>query len=113
MKRCGQTDKYKVRYVSLGIWGMFDTQNSAECPKFMQSKPSHSHLQCIKILARIMQMRNGEEMVSNGQTEAKIWQFVCLERLTHKTVQKGKCAAVSKPFKTHKNTRKAHTDEEW
>ena len=34
-------------------------------------------------------------------------------RLTHKTVQKGKCVAVSKPFKTHKNTRKAHTDEEW
>jgi hypothetical protein len=93
VKSWGQTDKYKARYVSLGIWGMFDTQNSAEGPKFIQSKPFQSHLQCIKILARIMQMRNGEEMGSNGQTKAKIWQFVYLERLTHKTVQEGKYAA--------------------
>ena len=57
------------------FWRTIDTQNIAECPKFIQNEPAQSRLQRIKILARIIQMRNGEEMGSNGQIEAKIWQF--------------------------------------
>ena len=61
------------------FWRTIDTQNNAESPKFAQNEPTQSRLQHIKILARIIQMRNGEEMVSNGQIEAKIWQFEYLE----------------------------------
>ncbi len=53
-------------------------ENSAEEPKFSQNEPSQSHLQHINVFERIVQMRNGEEMGSNGQIEAEIWQFVYL-----------------------------------
>jgi hypothetical protein len=43
------------------------TRTSPPLPKCSQNEPSQSHLQHIKILARIIQMRNGEEMGSNGQ----------------------------------------------
>jgi hypothetical protein len=37
----------------------------------------------MKILARIIQMRNGEEMGSNRQIEAEIWHFGHLEYNSH------------------------------
>ena len=57
------------------FWRTIDTQNTAEGPKFSQNEPAQSHLQRMKILKRIIQMRNGEEMGSNGRIEAKIWKF--------------------------------------
>jgi hypothetical protein len=66
VKRWGQTDKQKPRYGCLDILGAIDTQNSAEGPKCSQNEPFLSHIECINILTRIVQMRNGEEMWSNG-----------------------------------------------
>ncbi len=75
VKRWGQTDKEKLRYGSLSIWGAIGKQNSAEGPECIQNEPPQSHLQHIKILAWLIQMRNGEKMGSNRQIEADIWQF--------------------------------------
>jgi hypothetical protein len=64
-----------------------------------------SHLQRIKNLERFIQMKNGEVMGSNRQTEAKTWQFGYLGvRLTHKTVQKNKNAAKTSHPKAVYNT---------
>jgi hypothetical protein len=63
----GSNNKYKPRYGSLGLWGTIDTKNSAEGPKCSQNETSQSQLQHKKILARIKQMRNDEEMGSKRQ----------------------------------------------
>ena len=70
-----------------------DTQNSVESPKFSQNEPTQSRLQRIKIHERLIQMRNGEEMGSNGQIEAKIWQFVYLGYVdTQNSAEEPKCS---------------------
>ena len=91
--------------------------NSAEGPKFSQNERIQSHLQHIKILARFIQMRNDEEMGSNAQIEAEIWQFGYSGGYWHtKQCRRAKMQPKQtnpKPFTTHKNNHKAHPDEEW
>ena len=92
-------------------------KNRAEGQKCSQNEPAKSHLQHIKILERIIKMRNGEEMGSNRWIEAKVWQFVCLGYVWHtKQWRRTKIQpnrAGPKPFTSHHNTHKDHTDEEW
>ena len=81
-------------------------------PKLAGPKPFPK----LKILARLFQMRIGEEMGSNGQIEAKIWQFGHLEDNWHTTQHrraKIRRKRSPKPFPPHKNVCKAHLDEEW
>jgi hypothetical protein len=100
---------------SIPFWRTIDTQNNAEGQKFSQSEPSQSRLQRIKILKRIIQMRNGEEMGSNGWIEAEIWQFGYLGNDWHtKQCRRSKIQpkrARPNTFTMHKNTQNDHTDE--
>ena len=63
------------------LWHTTQYRRTKMQPKRAHSKPFTTHqntLQRIKILTRIIQMRNGEEMGSNGWIEAEMWQFVYL-----------------------------------
>jgi hypothetical protein len=62
----GQIEAEIWQFVYFLFWRTIDTQNSAEKPKCSQNEPAQSHLQRIKILKRIVQMRNGQEIGSNG-----------------------------------------------
>ena len=75
VKRWGQMEDQKLRYGSLCICDTIDTPYSAEGPKWGQNKRDQSLSHHITILARLIQVSNGEEMGSNRRSEAEIWQF--------------------------------------
>ena len=89
----------------MAVWefgGMIGKQNNAEGPNFNQNDPPQSHLQCIKILTRLIQMMNGEEMGvkrTNRSWDVTVWVFGGW--LTNKTVQKGQISTKMQPKTSH------------